>query len=322
MSLALDDLQELLWSFAAHRVITVAGRTGVLAHLANRSDTPQGVAAALGLDPLAAGKVLRALTALGLLERAEGGYRVTPSLGPCFEPGPEAITPFLEHSHAMYERWGENLEPWLRGEPWTTKRRGASETRTFGAAMRAMGAQVAPLVAAALDLDGVRRILDIGGGFGHYARALCAARPGISATILDRPEVVELAREELRGTEWEGRLAFVAGDFLQTDYGAGYDLVLLANVLHQERDGSAADLVRRGAAALSPGGRLAVVDWSIDDEQQAQLLGALFAINMRSFGDTHPEPRIRGWMKRAGLERVERVDLGRHRWLIVGRRPG
>ena len=321
MSLTLDDLQELLWSFAAHRVITVAGRTGVLTHLAGKSDTPEGVATALGLDPPAAGKVLRALTALGLLERVDGGYRVAPALGPCFEPGPGAITPFLEHSHAMYERWGESLEPWLRGQPWTTKRRGAPEARAFGAAMQAVGAQVAPLVAAALDLGGVRRILDVGGGFGHYARALCAAWPETSATILDRPEVVALAREELRGTEWEGRLGFIAGDFLQTDYGVGYDLVLMANILHQERDESAADLVRRGAAALAPGGRLAVVDWSIDDEQQAQLLGALFAVNMRSFGDTHPEPRIRGWMESAGLERLERVDLGRHRWLIVGRRP-
>ncbi len=30
-----DKLQERLWSFAEHRVITVAGKTGILGELAN-----------------------------------------------------------------------------------------------------------------------------------------------------------------------------------------------------------------------------------------------------------------------------------------------
>jgi hypothetical protein len=42
---------------------------------------------------------------------------------------------------------------------------------------------------------------------------------------------------------------------------------------------------------------------------------------MRSFGDTHTEPAIRGWMESAGLERVECRDFGRFRWLIIGHRP-
>ena len=35
-ALHLDGLQRLLWNFAAHRVITVAGRTGILNLLADR----------------------------------------------------------------------------------------------------------------------------------------------------------------------------------------------------------------------------------------------------------------------------------------------
>jgi hypothetical protein len=47
-------------------------------------------------------------------------------------------------------------------------------------------------------------------------------------------------------------------------------------------------------------------------------MGALFAIQMRSFGDTHPEPSIRGWMEAAGLRNVRRTDVGTDRWLIEG----
>lgn len=320
--LTFDGLQTLLWDFAVHRVITVSSRVGILGHLARTAATPEQVAEAQGLDPYAAGKMIRALTALGVLESTPAGYQVVETLRPNLQDGPDDMKPFLEHSHQMYERWGENLEGWVRGETWTTQKRGSADVGRFGAAMEAMGRHIARRAIAALDLSGVRRVLDVGGGFGHYAKALCRAKADLVATVLDRPEVVELARERLAGDALEGRITFLAGDYLE-DYSSdpGYDLVLCVNILHQERDERAAVLVSRAAAALAPGGRLVVLDFAVDDAQQQAVLGALFAINMRSFGDTHPEPRIRGWMERAGLSDVQRVDLGAHRWLVVGRRP-
>ncbi len=74
-----------------------------------------------------------------------------------------------------------------------------------------------------------------------------------------------------------------------TEAGGGYDLVLLANILHQESVPHAAALVRRAADALNPDGLVAVVDFQIDAEQRQHPFGTLFAINMRSFGDTHTE---------------------------------
>jgi len=316
----LDHFQRLLWGFAGHRVITVAGRTGILRLLAERDCTTDEIASELELDDLAAGKVVRALTALGIAEAEGEHYRAAPGLREHFLPGDRDVVPFLEHSHDMYERWGETLEPWLRGQDWPVAERTPEEVRRFGAAMRAMGAQMARRVADALDLDGVERMLDVGGGWGHFAQAMCRVRPGLHATVLDQPNVVEKARTELADTEFEDRIDFLPGDYLATDYGEGYDLVLLANILHQETTDRAQELVRRGAAALAPDGRVTVVDFAIDDEQREHLLGALFAINMRSFGDTWTEADIRGWMAAAGLDECDRLDLGPDRWIISGRR--
>jgi len=320
--LNLDDFQRLLWGFAGHRVITVAGRTGVLRLLAERDCTTDEIATELDLDPLAAGKVVRALTALGIAHADGEHYRAAPGLREHFLPGDHDVVPFLEHSHAMYERWGATLEPWLRGQDWPVAERTPEEVRRFGAAMRAMGSQQARRVAGALDLDGVDRVLDVGGGWGQFAQALCRVKPGLHATVLDRPEVVDRAHDEFAGTELDGRIAFLPGDYLATDYGQGYDLVLFANVLHQETADRAAEMVRLGAAALAPEGRVTVVDFAIDDERRQHLLGALFAINMRSFGDTWTEPTIRGWMEAAGLDEVERIDIGPDRWIISGLRSG
>jgi len=314
----LDQFQRLLWGFASHRVITVAGRTGILYLLAERECTTNEIASELELDELATGKVVRALTALGIAEAEGELYRAAAGLRVHFKPGDRDVVPFLEHSHDMYERWGETLEPWLRGQDWPVSERTPEEMRRFGAAMRAMGAQMARRVADALDLDGVERMLDVGGGWGHFAQAMCRVRPGLRATVLDRQEVVEKARSEITGTEFEERIAFLPGDYLGTDYGEGYDLVLFANILHQETADRAQELVRRGAAALAPGGRVTVVDFAIDHEQRRHLLGALFAINMRSFGDTWTEADIRGSMADAGLDEGERINLGPDRWIISG----
>jgi len=316
----LDEFQRLLWAFSGHRIITVAGHTGVLRLLAENDETPDDVASKLGLDPLATGKVIRALCALGIAESEGESYRVVSTLRPHFIPGDDDLLPFLEHSHAMYERWGANLEPWLRGEGWGTAERTPEEVRRFGAAMRAMGSQMARRAAAVLDLAGVDCVLDVGGGWGHFSKALCEKRPGLRATVLDIPEVAELAAADLAGSELGDMIDFLPGDYLETDYGSDYDLVLFANVLHQETADRAAKMVRRGAEALAPDGRVVVVDFAIDDRQREHLLGTLFAVNMRSFGDTWTEPTIRGWMEAAGLDEVERIDLGPDRWIISGRK--
>ncbi len=317
----LDQFQRLLWGFAGHRVITVAGRTGILRLLAERDSTTDEIASTLDLDELAAGKVVRALTALGIAEAEGEHYRAAAGLREHFLPGDRDVVPFLEHSHAMYERWGANLEPWLRGEGWETAERTPEEVRRFGAAMRAMGSQMAKRAAVAVDLEGVDHILDVGGGWGHFAKALCDAKPNLRATVLDIPEVAERAAADLVDTEFEDRIEYLPGDYLATDYGSDYDLVLFANVLHQETGKRAAEMVRLGAEALAPDGRVVVVDFAIDDAQRDHLLGALFAVNMRSFGDTWTEPHIRGWMEAAGLDEVERINLGPDRWIISGRKP-
>ncbi len=317
----LDELHQLLWSYAGQRVITVAGRSGILRRLATGRASAGQVARELALDPLATGKVLRALTALGLLEAEDDAYRVVAPLAPYFREGAEDLLPFLEHSHVMYERWGECLEPWLRKESWPTQDRSPDDVRRFGEAMQAMGAQIAERVGTVLDLSGVSRMLDVGGGFGHYSRALCRLQPDLRATVLDTAEVVARGREGVAGTAFADRIEFVAGDYLGSEYGEGYDLVLLANVLHQEKSDGASGMIRRGAAALNPGGRVAVVDFAIDDERREHVLGTLFAINMRSFGDTYTEPTIRGWMEEAGLVEAERIDLNDYRWLIQAHKP-
>jgi trans-aconitate methyltransferase len=185
-----------------------------------------------------------------------------------------------------------------------------------------LAGRVAGRVAARLDLGGATAMLDVGGGTGAYSAALCEVNPGLAATVLDTPEVAALGAAAIAGTAVEGRVRFAGGDYMdQSAYGGPHGLVLFANVLHQETPDRASRMIALGAGALAPGGLLAIVDFSIDDERRASRIGTLFAINMRSFGDTHSASAIRGWTEEAGLGSFARIDLDGTRWILTARKP-
>jgi SAM-dependent methyltransferase len=319
--LDLKGLQQLLWNFAGHRTVTTAAKCGILSRLAREPATVTAISEDLDLAPEACDKVVRALVALGVLERTGDTFRLVKDLEPLFGKGSDDLAPFLEHSHKMYENWGENLETWLRTGDWPRREKQPEEILNFAKAMRGVGIRTAKTVVDHIDLSGVRSMLDIGGSLGHWAQVICEKAPGISATVFDIPETAAAGRELYRGTDLEGRISFEGGDYLEGDLGRGYDLILIANVLHQELAEQASGLIRQAAGALAPGGRLCVVDFQIDSDRCGPEMGALFAIHMRDFGDTWTEADIRTWMATVGLHLIERTDVSPTRWIITGHKP-
>jgi SAM-dependent methyltransferase len=315
-----DKIQEQLWQFAAHRVLTTASRTGILEAIAGEALAPRDVAKRLGLDPLATGKMLRALSAIGIAAPEGTGYRLTDGICELFGDTHD-LGGFLEHSHRMYESWGANLEGWVRGEGWRSSQSAGGFDSAFAEAMRSMARYTAPRVIEAVAPTSARRLLDVGGGVGTYAQAYCDAVAALQATVLDLPEVVAYGRETLEA-RYADKIRFEGGDYMTVEWGTDYDLVQLANIIHMESAPRAQKLVDKAFAALEPGGRIAIVDFAIDDDQDRTALGALFAINMRSFGDTYPEPTLHGWLSRAGFAAPETTPVGRHRWVITGTKPG
>ncbi len=313
-----DDIQNLLWKFAEQRILTVAARTGILKHLGDTKDTIEKTAAQLKLDSLAAGKIIRALSSMGILENRGDTYFMHEPLARYFRGDPHDITAMIMHSHHLYDIWGTSLEQWVRGEKLPPRQRSEEELKAFGEAMQAMGSYVAEQVSGSLDLRNVKTMLDAGGGFGHFTRAIMKKNPDIKGTVLDTPDTVKLAQKNAREDPAGKKIEWIQGDYHTADWGKDYDLVLLANVLHQEKVEGAQSLVTKGANALKHGGRLVIVDFSIDDEKRKMLMGTLFAVNMRSFGDTYPESDLRRWMEEAGLVNVQRTDLSPCRWMITG----
>ncbi len=147
-----------------------------------------------------------------------------------------------------------------------------------------------------------RTMLDLGGGHGHYAAALCGRHRALTAVVLDLPEALAQAPAP---DGLGGRIEFRAGDARAADLGAAaFDLILASNLLHHFDPAQGRDLVRRAALALRPGGVLVVQElFAPATARTGGQLGALADLYfaMTSESGTLSVAEIAVWQREAGL---------------------
>jgi SAM-dependent methyltransferase len=267
---------------------------------------------------------MNALCAVGLLEKGGGRFANTPPAARCLVQGKADYLANLLHTAHLWDTWGTLTEAVRRGRPvmgHPPKARDAVWVRAFIAAMHWRACRNAPEVVAALDLSGVSRVLDVGGGSGAYAMAFARARGDLRAVVFDLPGVVPLAEEYIREGGLTDRVRTRAGDFEVDALGDGFDLVFLSAILHGNGPARNRALLQKSAAALAPGGRLVVQDFIMDEDRTAPAGGALFALNMlvgTDGGDTYTESEVREWMEAAGLAAIARKDTAFGTTLLIG----
>lgn len=107
-----------------------------------------------------------------------------------------------------------------------------------------------------------RRLLDVGGNTGKFAIACCKFDPDVRVTILDLPGQLDKARRQIQEAGFADRVDGVSIDLLDRDrpFPTGFDAVWMSQFLCCFPESNVTDLLRRGAAALAPGGALYVLD--------------------------------------------------------------
>jgi cyclopropane fatty-acyl-phospholipid synthase-like methyltransferase len=229
----------------------------------------------------------------------------------------------LLHTANIWHSWSTLTEVVHGGTRVAIDRSNAPEwTVNFIAGMQRNSRDRAPLVVKALGTDGVRRILDLGGGSGAYSIAFAKASPVVRCEILDLPEVVPLTSEYVSRAGVSAQVSLRAGDMLRGDFGSGYDVVMLNAICHMFSEEQNRDIFRRARKALAPNGRLVVQDFILNPDKTGPLQAALFSVNMlvgTDAGASYSEVEYTSWMKAAGFTEVSRVKLPGPSDLIVGR---
>jgi SAM-dependent methyltransferase len=318
-------IMELATAFQRSRPLLTAFELGLFTALNSEARTSEETAAALDTNPRATDRLMNALVALGLLEKREGRFRNSPLAEAYLVKGRPDYMGGLGHTNHLWDTWSRMTDVVRDGHPVGLAEindRGDDWLRPFIAAMHSRARQTAGEVVGMLDLEGVTRVLDVGGGSGAYAMAFARARRGISAVVFDLPGVVPLTKAYIAQEGLAAEVTTVTGDYLTAPLAGGFDLVFMSAVIHSNDADDNRLLFRKAVQALNPGGQMVVQDFLMNEERDGPMMAALFALNMlvgTPKGDTYTEREVRSWMEQAGCRSVTRLDTAFGTNLVIGR---
>jgi hypothetical protein len=168
-----------------------------------------------------------------------------------------------------------------------------------------------------------RRMLDIGGNSGEFARRVCMRHPEISALVMDLPVVCRVGAEQMAEKPEAGRVGFLEGNALVDPIPQGFDLICFKSMLHDWPERETVRFLSRAVEALEPGGVVLIFERSPLESDDAEIpFSALpFLLFFRSF-------RYSSWyesrLKSLGLADVATatllLDTPFH--IITGRKQG
>ena len=308
-----DLILRLATSFMATRYLMAAVEVGMFEALADDLLDLDALAARIAIPGRTARICADAMVALGLLERDGALYRNTPAAGAFLSGrGARDLRPFLRSMDRTYPAWAEFTEAIREGRgPGFITRLDPEAQRVYSAGVESVSVGSARALADSYEFDRHRRLLDLGGGTGSFLVPILERHPAIECGLFELPQVVPLARNNLKAHESDGRVRFYDGDLLRDRLPTGYDVFLLANVVHIFTPEHNRDLLERVHASAPSGARLLLVDFWTDFTHTQPVFAAIMAgqfLLSGGEGDVYSEDEIRDMLAATG-------------WVMSGRRP-
>ena len=198
--------------------------------------------------------------------------------------------------------------------------RNDDEMRAFIGAMHVVAEPQAGKIVAAVNHGGAKMLLDVGGASGTYTIAFLQAAPEMRATLFDRPEVIEMARDRLSKKGMLDRVTLVSGDFYEDEFPQGHDLAFVSAIIHQNSPEQNTDLYGKIFRSLNNGGRIVIRDHIMKDDRINPKDGAIFAVNMllgTSGGGTYTFEETKAGLLQAGFTRIALIREGEHMDALV-----
>jgi SAM-dependent methyltransferase len=268
---AAHRLVELIGGSWATQAIGVAARLGLADHMAAGLTQVDDLARACDCHPPALQRLLRGLAALGVLRPDEaGGWRLTMTGELLRHDAPLSLSAHAQWwSQQVWGVWSDLMGSVRTGNSQREREHGhkgfdhlqgdAESAQLFHRAMVALTRLVAADLAGSPALPDEGVVMDLGGGHGELLAEVLRARPGLHGVLFDLDHAVAGAQAHLGAAGVAGRARVHAGDFFAALPGP-VDVVLLKSVLHDWNDEASVRILRRAREALSPGGRVLVIE--------------------------------------------------------------
>jgi SAM-dependent methyltransferase len=229
------------------------------------------VAGGIRVDAGALERALRALASVGLFsEDDHGRFGLTPLSEALTSSAPGSVKIVAEEVGGTWLRILSELGESIRtGEPqahqvfgmgwWDWLNANPKELERFGEAMKANSENSMRGVLEQCDFTGVKRVADIGGGFGHLVIALLEKYPALKGVLMDVPELIPVAKaRNPPPSPVAARLDYYGGNMFESVPTA--DAYVMKHIIHDWDDERCLQLLRNCHRSADGTGRIICVD--------------------------------------------------------------
>jgi hypothetical protein len=314
------ELMRLVTGAWAARLVHTAVELGIADHLADRPRGVDFLAAQIGAHAPSLARLLRALTAIGVLHETEERLYSLTSLSVTLRsnvPGSMRAWVLLAFSDDQGTAWQALSHAVRTGElafrhifgtdMWTRLAERPEAARLFDEAMQSLTQGANGRLITNYPFKKFAWIVDVGGGNGSLLLPVLERHPAMRATIFDLPHVADAARSRIAAAGLSDRCAAVGGDaFVAVP--AGADAYVLKGVIHDWEDKEAIAILRTCRAAMSDGSKLILIERilpeQIDPDDALTRAKFIHDINMmvNPGGRERTEAEFRKLLSQAGLK--------------------
>jgi cyclopropane fatty-acyl-phospholipid synthase-like methyltransferase len=181
------------------------------------------------------------------------------------------------------------------------------------------------MLAKNFELGNAKTLLDVGGGSGAFSIALCRRNPDLNATVLDFPNVIDVAKRFVAEAQLEERIRFISAEAVDAAWPGEQDVVLMSYLLSAVAEPSIPILFTKAWEALRPGGRLLIHDFMLNDNESGPALAALWFLQYlsgRIDGVSFSAAKLAALLEQQGYEAIsDQIVIPEITKLVVCTKP-
>lgn len=325
-------LQRLARAYTESAVFYAAIDLDLFTHVSGGAGTVDEVAAATGISPLNAERLVVVALAIGLLDKGDDGRLVNaPDCEKFMVSSSERYAgPWMTFTRGEVPGWFD-LTAKLQ-DPSPPSQLGlydnltVERARRYHAATYSIGMGAGRRFCRTVDLTGRRRMMDLGGGSGAYSINAVQSFEGLEAVVFDLPPVTVVTQEYLERNEVADRVSTMGGDFINDDLPTGCDVAVMASNLPIYDAANIQTVVSKTFEALEPGGEMHLIGETLHADGIGPLDAALWGmaeIHYGSGGRAHTDEECLDYFRTAGFVEVENTDfIAGTLTRTYGRKPG
>jgi len=281
------ELLDMIVGKWVSQAICTAAELGIADVLKDGPLSTAEIAAKAGASEDGVYRLLRALAHVGLFVENEPRHFVLAPLG----TGLRSDVPGSLRGFARFLGHDLNSQPWTHlldsvktGQPafdlvfgmpvFDYMKNQPDSAVIFNEAMASLSLIETQAVASACDFDGIRTLVDVGGGQGGLLAAILITNPGMRGILFEMPHALGSARNLLQQAAVIDRCEITGGDFF-TSVPDGGDAYILKRILHDWDDERAIRILRNCRRAMPRGGRILVAEVVIGSANKSNLAGFL-----------------------------------------------